>query len=126
MPQVYNATPADVKDAAHTIVKAFISDPFNVYFYNLMLDQNNPPWGTEEMMAIHIHNSLFTDIVLVLDDEERKCAGVAMWTPPRLEPLGWMEWGAKLIHSTYGGLMGLLYYRNRGINRIVLCLFRRG
>lgn len=122
MPQVYAATPADVKDAAHTVVKAFIRDPFNAYFYNFMPDQSNPPWGTEEMMALNIHNNLLTDIVLVVDDGNRKCAGVALWTPPRFEPLGWIERVIKLIHSAYGGLMGYLYYRNRGINRAV-CLY---
>lgn len=119
MPQVYAATTADVKDAARTVVKAFIRDPFNAYFYNYMPDQSNPPWGTEEMMALNIRNNLLTDIVLVVDDENRKCAGVALWTPPRFEPLGWIEWSAKLIYSAYGGLMGYFYYRNRGINRAV-------
>jgi hypothetical protein len=122
MPQVYAATPADVRDAARTIVKAFIRDPFNAYFYNYIPDQSNPPWGTEEMMALNIRNNLLTDIVLVVDDGNRKCAGVALWTPPRFEPLGWIEWCAKLIYSAYGGLMGYFYYRNRGINRAV-CLF---
>lgn len=122
MPQVYVATPAEVKDAAHTIVKAFIHDPFNAFFYNLMPDQSNPPRGTEEMMAIHIHNKTLTDLVLVVDDGDRKCAGVALWIPPRFEPLGWFEWGVKWIHSVYGGVMGHLYYRNRGINRQVVSL----
>jgi hypothetical protein len=122
MSQVYTATPADVKDAAHTIVRAFIRDPFNVYFYNLMPDQSNPPCGTEEMMAIHIYNKILTDLVLVVDDEDRKCAGVALWMPPRFEPLGWFEWGAKWIHSVYGGIMGHFYYRDRGINRQVVLL----
>ena len=120
MPRVYSATPADVKYAAHTVVKAFTRDPFNAYFYNLMPDQANPPWGTEEMMAIHIQNKLFTDLVLVVDDGNRKCAGVALWAPPRTEPLGWIEWGVKLLHSAYGSLMGHLYYRHRGVNRRVL------
>ena len=122
MPQVYIATPADVKDAAHTVVKAFIGDPFNAFFYNLMPDQSNPPWGTEEMMALGIQNNLLTDLVLVVDDGNRKCAGVALWTPPRFDPTGWVEWGAKLIHSAYSGIMGYLYYRNRGINRAVCYL----
>jgi hypothetical protein len=126
MPRVYTATPADVKYASHTVVKAFIRDPFNAYFYNLMADQANPPWGTEEMMAIHIQNKLFTDLVLVVDDDNRKCAGVALWTPPRREPLGWMEWGLKLLHSAYGDLMGYLYYRNRGVNRRVSPTCTRG
>jgi hypothetical protein len=124
MPRVYCATPSDVKSAAHTVVKAFIRDPFNAYFYNLMADQGNPPWGTEEMMEIHIQNNLFTNLVLVVDDGNRKCAGVALWAPPRTEPLGWIDWGAKLLHSAYGGLMGYLYYRNRGVNRKVLRLFK--
>ena len=119
MPQVYDATSADVKNAAHTVVKAFIRDPFNAYFYNLMPDQNNPPSGTEEMMALNIHNNLWTDLVLVVDDGGRKCAGVALWTIPRFKPLGWIEWGAKLLQSSYGELMDYFYYRNRGINRAV-------
>lgn len=119
MYQVYIATHADVKDAAQTVVSAFIHDPFNAYFYNLMPDQSNPPWGTKEMVALGIHNNLLTDLVLVVDDGNRKCAGVALWTLPRFEPLGWVEWGAKLIHSAYSVLMGFLYYRNRGINRAV-------
>ena len=77
------------------------------------------------MMAIHIQNKLFSDLVLVVDDGNKKCAGVALWAPPRTEPLGWIEWGAKLLHSAYGELMGYLYYRNRGVNREV-CPLERG
>ena len=120
MPQVYNATPRDVKDAAHSIVKAFIRDPFNTYFYNLMQDPDNPPCGTEEMMAIHIYGNLLTDLVLVADDGDRRCAGVALWTPPRVHPIGWFEWGMKFLHAAYTHIMGSLYYTNRGMNRQVL------
>jgi hypothetical protein len=122
MHRVYSATPADVKYAAHTIVKAFIGDPFNAYFYNYMKDQTNPPWGTEEMMEIHIYHNLLTKLVLAVDEGNTKCAGVALWDVPRVEPMGWLEWTASLIHTAYGGLMGYLYYRDRGINRKVLCL----
>lgn len=117
--QVYNATPADVKAAADTIVKAFIGDPFNAYFYNLMPDPNTPPWGTEQLMQMHIYNKLFTDLVLVVDDGNQPCAGVALWTPPRFQPIGWIEWGGKLLHSAYSELLACLYYRNTGKNREV-------
>src|SRR5947199_9997606 len=93
MHQVYHATSADVKNSAHTVVKAFIRDPFNAYFYNLISDQDNPPRGTEEMMALNIHNNLLRDSVLVVDEGGRKCAGVALWTPPRFKPLAWIDWG---------------------------------
>jgi len=118
-PQVHQATPVDVKAAAETIVQAFIGDPFNAYFYNLMPDPNNPPWGTKQRMEMHIYNMLFTDLVLVVDDGSRPCAGVALWIPPRLEPVGWIESGAKLLHSAYTELVGYLYYRNTGENREV-------
>jgi hypothetical protein len=120
MHRVYAATPNDVKNAAHTIVRAFIRDPFNAYFYNLMPDPDNPPRGTEEMMAINVYGNVLTDLVLVVDDGDRECAGVALWTPPRLGSLGWFEWGARWIHTVYGGFMDRFYYRNRGINRAVL------
>jgi hypothetical protein len=119
MPQVYKATSVDVKDAANTIVKAFIHDPFNAYFYNLMPDQGKPPHGTEEMMAHHIRNELLTELVLVADDGEKKSAAVALWEPPRPKPLGWWRWTIKTLHKLYTGLLGLLYYRNRGVNRKV-------
>lgn len=121
-PQVYSAAPADVKAAADTIVNAFIGDPFNAFFYNLMPDPNNPPWGTERVMQMHIYNKLFTDLVLVVDDGSRPCAGVALWTPPRFKPIGWIEWGAKLLHYAYSEMLSYLYYRNTGKNKEVLHL----
>ena len=119
MVQVYTASKGDVKDAAETIVKAFIYDPFNLYFYNLMKDPGNPPWGTEQMMAMHIRNRMITDPVLVVDDGNRRCAGVALWDTPKMTPVGWVDWGYKKLHSFYGSLLEYLYYRNRGINRRV-------
>lgn len=118
MIRAFPAAPVDAKDAAHTVVKAFIRDPFNMYFYNLMPDQSNPPWGTEQMMAIHICSQMMSELVLVVDDGGRKCAGVALWTIPRPEPLGWIKWGLRSLHSAYGSLMGY-FYGNRGINREV-------
>lgn len=119
IPQVYKASSGDVKDAASTIVKAFINDPFNAYFYNLMPDPEHPPYGTEEMMAHHIRNELLTELVLVADDRERSCAAVALWDPPRRKALGWFRWTLKKLHKAYTNLLGLLYYRNRGVNRKV-------
>jgi hypothetical protein len=119
MIQVYTASRGDVKDAAKTIVKAFIDDPFNLYFYNLIADPANPPLGTEEMMALHIRNRMITDSVLVVDDGDKRCAGVALWDTPKSTRVGWLNWGFKKLHSLYGSLMGYLYYRNRGINRRV-------
>jgi hypothetical protein len=119
IPQVYRARLANVKDAAHTIIKAFINDPFNAYFYNLMPNPENPPHGTEEMMAHHIRNELLTELVLVADDREKTCAAVALWEPPRSKPLGWFRWSIKKLHKVYTDLLGLLYYRNRGVNRKV-------
>ena len=119
MSRVYTAAKGDVKDAAETIVKAFIHDPFNLYFYNLMEDPGNPPWGTKEVMALHIRNRMITEPVLVVDDGDKRCAGVALWDTPKMEPVGWCYWSCKKLHSCYGSLMGYLYYRNRGINRRV-------
>jgi hypothetical protein len=119
MPQVHKATSVDVKDAANTIVKAFIHDPFNAYFYNLMPDPGKPPHGTEEMMAHHIRNELLTELVLVADDGEKKSAAVALWEPPRPKSIGWFKWTIKTLHKAYTGFLGLLYYRNRGVNRKV-------
>ena len=122
-PCVYAGSSCDVKDAAHTIVQAFLDDPFNAYFYNLkghdVQVQGYPAPGTEEMMAIHIGNLLLTEMVLLADDGDRKCAGVALWEPPRSEPLGWWTWSVKQIYSAYEAMMGLVYYRHRGINRQV-------
>jgi hypothetical protein len=108
-----------VKDAAETIVKAFIHDPFNLYFYNLIQDPANPPRGTKEMMALHIRNRMITEPVWVVNEGDRRCAGVALWDTPQTEPLGWFDWGYKKLHSWYGNLMGYLYYHNNGINRPV-------
>ena len=119
MVQLYTASKAEVKDAARTIVKAFIDDPFNLYFYNLMADPANPPRGTEEMMALHIRNRMITDPVLVVDDGDTRCAGVALWDTPKTAQLGWYDWGFKKLHSLYETMMGYLCYRNRGINRRV-------
>ena len=120
--QVYKATSADVTASADTIVKAFIGDPFNGYFYNLMPDPKNPPWGTEQVMQMHIYNRLLTDLVLVVDDGNRSCAGVALWTPPLFKPIGWLDWGAQLLHSTYSQLLECFYYRNTGRNKEVIHL----
>lgn len=119
MSRVYTASKGDVKDAAETIVKAFIHDPFNLYFYNLMEDPGTPPQGTKEMMALHIRTRMITDPVLVVDDGDKRCAGVALWDTPKMKSEGWCDWGYKKLHSWYVSLMGYLYYRNRGINRRV-------
>jgi len=124
-PCVYTASALDVRRAAHTLVQAFVDDPFNAYFYNLRkcADRGTPP-GTEEMMAIHVGKLLLTEWVLLVDDAERKVAGVALWEPPRAEPLGWWIWGKTKVYSAYEVLMGLLYYRNRGVNRKVLLILQ--
>ena len=119
MPQVYAATPADSNLAAHTIVKAFIRNPFNMYLYNLMADPDNPPAGTEEMMALRIAATMGTELVLVVDDGDMRCAGVALWTPPQPEPLGWGAWFSRQAGLIYYMVMSL-YYGNRGLNKKVV------
>jgi hypothetical protein len=121
-PCVYTASSLDVRNAANTIVQAFVDDPFNAYFYNLRRCTEGVAPGTEEMMAVHIANLLLTEWVLLVDDSGRKGAGVALWEPPRLQPLGWWKWGVKKFCSAYEVLIGLLYYRNRGVNRRVQSL----
>src|SRR5579864_1999954 len=87
-----------VDAAAETIVQAFLDDPFNAYFYNLLPDPTKPPRDTTEMMAIHVRNALLTDLVLAVDDEKRKCASVALWQPPKVKPLGWFDWTVKRLY----------------------------
>ena len=124
-PCVYTASALYVRNAAHTLVQAFVDDPFNTYFYNLRKSpERGPPPGTEEMMAIHIGKLLLTEWVLLVDDVERRAAGVALWEPPRAEVLGWWIWSKTIVYSAYEVLMGLLYYRNRGVNRKVLLVPR--
>jgi len=118
-PRVYSACSSDVRNAAHTIVQAFLNDPFNAYFYNLRPRVDGPPPGTEEMMAIHIAKLRLSEWVLLVDDHGRKGAGVALWEPPQCQSLGWWTWLVKNVSSIYESLMGILYYRNTGVNRKV-------
>jgi hypothetical protein len=119
VPKVSVATSADVQLAAHTIVKAFTRDPFNVYLYNNMADQDHPPWGTEEMMALRIAYTMTTELVFVAHDGEDRCAGVALWAPPQPEPLGWGQWAAQTVTSVQARF-ACLYYGSRGMNRKVV------
>ena len=57
-----------------------------------------------------------------LDDGHRSCAGVALWTPPRFKPISWLDWGAKLLHSTYSQVLEYFCYRNTGKNKEVVDL----
>jgi hypothetical protein len=115
MAQVSVATPAHIKDAAHTIVQAFLGDPFNLYLYNYIADQDHPPWGTEEMMALRIWLTMVSELVLVVEDGDSRCAGVALWEPPQSEPLSWGVWARVTARSMYMRL-ACLYYGSRGVN----------
>src|SRR5271169_2812391 len=100
-PGVYKGTSQTVVAAAETLVQAFLHDPFNAYFYNLLADPTNPPRDTTAMMAIHVRNALLGGLVLMIDDDDRECASVAMWEPPRSTRLGWFEWSVKRLYSLY-------------------------
>jgi len=119
MVHVYKPTTSELPAAAHTMVKAFTGDPFNEYFYNFMSDQRNPPRGTEEMTAMEIYNHMKDALVIAVDDGDQKCAGVALWVPPLLQPIGWFGLVGRFLRKCLLGLMGRFYYRNRGINRKV-------
>jgi len=119
MGHVYTPTSNDIPLAAHTMVKAFTGDPFNEYFYNFMPDQLHPPRGTQRMTALEIYNHMKDAIVLAVDDSDRKCAGVSLWVPPRIEPLGWLESVGKWLRMCAFTFMDRIYYHNRGINRKV-------
>jgi hypothetical protein len=117
---VYKGRSRTVGSAAETIVQAFLHDPFNMYFYNLLPDPMQPPPDTAAMMAIHVRNAMLTELVLTIDDNGRECASVAMWEPPRETPLGWLNWSLKRVLCLYEAFMGYYYYRNRGVNRTVI------
>jgi hypothetical protein len=119
MGNVYIPSTKDISAAAHTMVTAFLGDPFNKYFYNLVPDQRHRQSGTEEMTALEIYSHMKDALVLAVDDGDQKCAGVALWVPPRLEPIGWFDLVGRFIRKCALSLVGRFYYRNRGTNRQV-------
>lgn len=85
-------TPQDIPYAITTIQSAFTDDPFNYFIYDqasLSLARNAASLG------IRLRWGIANGHVLVAHTPERRCAGVAMWVPPKplTEPQTWWEWG---------------------------------
>jgi hypothetical protein len=85
-------TPQDIPHAITTIQSAFTDDPFNYFIYDqtsLSLARNAASLG------IRLRWGIANGHVLVAHTPERRCAGVAMWVPPKplREAQTWREWG---------------------------------
>src|SRR5271154_3872182 len=85
-------TPDDIPHAITTIQSAFTDDPFNHFIYDqskLSLARNAASLG------IRLRWGIANGHVLVAHTPERRCAGVAMWVPPKPLEEGqtWWEYG---------------------------------
>ena len=85
-------TPQDIPYAITTIQTAFTDDPFNFFIYDhskLSLTRN------AASLAIRLRWGIANGHVLVAHTPDRRCAGVAMWVPPKPleEGQSWWEWG---------------------------------
>ena len=85
-------TPDDIPHAITTIQSAFTDDPFNYFIYDqrkLSLARNAASLG------IRLRWGIANAHVLVAHTPERRCAGVAMWVPPKPleEGQSWWEYG---------------------------------
>jgi len=85
-------TPEEIPYAIATIQSAFASDPFNFFIYDptkLSITRNTASLG------IRLRWGIANGHVLVAHTPDRRCAGVAMWVPPKPlhERQTWWEWG---------------------------------
>ena len=83
--------PEDIPAAIRTIQISFVDDPFADFIYDpkqKSLSRNAVSLG------IRLRWGIANGLVLVAHTAQRRCAGVAMWVPPK--PLGmvqnWWEW----------------------------------
>jgi hypothetical protein len=84
-------TTSDIPHAITTIQSAFLDDPFNFFIYDhasLSLARNTASLG------IRLRWGIANGHVLVAHTPQRRCAGVAMWVPPKRLDVGqtWFEW----------------------------------
>jgi hypothetical protein len=89
--QIALITPSDIPHAITTIQSAFTDDPFNFFIYNrtsFSVARNVASLG------IRLRWGIANGHVLVAHTPERRCAGVAMWVPPKPMDEGqtWFEW----------------------------------
>lgn len=82
---------SDIPHAIATIQSAFVDDPFNFFIYDrtkLSLARN------AASLRIRLRWGIANGHVLVAHTPERRCAGVAMWVPPKPlhAPQTWWEW----------------------------------
>lgn len=84
-------TPEDIPAAITTIQTAFNDDPFACFIYD-------PKWKSlarnAVSLGIRLRWGIANGFVLVAHTPERRCAGVAMWVPPKAltEGQSWWEW----------------------------------
>ena len=103
-------TPSDIPHAIQTIQSAFVDDPFNFFIYDqrsLSLTRNAVSLG------IRLRWGIANGYVLVAHTPERRCAGVAMWVPPKplRERETWWEWGQSWWLWVQQVRMNLMYGR---------------
>ena len=89
--QISLLTPQDIPSAIKTIQSAFVDDPFNFFIYDqesLSLARN------AASLSIRLRWGIDNGYVLVAHTPERRCAGVAMWVPPKAlnARQTWWEW----------------------------------
>jgi hypothetical protein len=113
----------DIPLAARTICSVFHQSNYSVmtFLYNRHQPPPSLPYGKEEQFSIHLYRLLSTGLVLTVDDEDKKCVGVAVWSGPagKTGYLGRLrDW---LVHSTFDAWQALhyIYYRGGGINLAV-------
>ena len=84
-------TPSDIPDAITTIQAAFTDDPFKHFIYD---PDTFSPERNRVSLGVRLRWGIANGFVLVAHTPERRCAGVAMWVPPKplREGRTWWEW----------------------------------
>jgi hypothetical protein len=90
--EIAQLTPEDIPHAITTIQSACTGDPFNLFIY----DQSAfSPNRNAASLTIRLKWGMANGHILVAHTPERRCAGIAMWVPPKPlnEKQTWREWG---------------------------------
>ena len=84
-------TPSDIPHAVKTIQESFADDPFASFIYDrdAFSEARN-----DASLGIRLRWGMANGHVLVAHTPDRRCAGVAMWVPPKplAEAQTWFEW----------------------------------
>jgi hypothetical protein len=120
MPSEAHVCPvADIPLAAKTVTSVLNTSPFISFLYN----NNTPiiPPGKTEKLSIYLYRTLSTGLVLTVDDDDKKCVGVAVWQGPTRQSLAGRlyDWCVQAGFDFWDNV-NLLYNGHGGLNQKVI------